>query len=551
VVDLTNPKNAFSSANAEITAALLGNPLVGRDAVISEVYGVDREWVLGDFVHSEPALIDYWSSDVNKNKVPDENEIESYLFAGSNGGMLHCFNDSDGNEEWGFIPPDQLDRLQFLASETHDYFVDGSPVVYDDGNRKILLFGERRGGSYYHVLEITDPLSPSYLYAIGPGHLSDVDKDGTTDLTGADLGQSWAIPEMHTIKTEIDDNPGHNIYQDVFLMTGGYDINHDTETPGENDTVGRAVFAVEVTTGEVTTLNFNGANYTEMTHSIVSASGLDANADGYLNRIYAGDLGGHLFAFRDDDYDGGWEKRKLFEIPDQITSGTAADKETIHLGKKFLEAPDVVREPFGDFIFIGTGDRAHPQNTDHTNAIYAIKHDWSDGFATLSIDANPAASDLVDVTDNLIQVGTKEQKQAVTDALEDPNKKGWFMLMANSGEKVVSSPMVFAGVVYFTTHEPSGVIDPGTDPCELSSSRGTARLYALDYNNGASAIDFNDDGTLSSTDRSEIIGTSIPSAPMIATQEGEPVILVGVEGGIRDEQPKVSSHLKVYYWRQL
>ena len=206
---------------------------------------------------------------------------------------------------------------------------------------------------------------------------------------------------------------------------------------------------------------------------------------------------------------------------------------------KILYAPDAVAEKYppsthGEYIYFGTGDREDPGNTAVDNRFYAVKNDWT---ATSPL----TESNLLDVTDDLIQLGTAEQQQAVRENLE--LKKGWYIRLENQGEKVVSSPRVYAGVVYFTTYTPAiagGPADP--DPCAASTASGVARLYALNYKNGASVTNFSTSGEtdtsgnslngLGKLDRSLIVGTAIPSAPVIAILAGGARIFIGVEGGL-------------------
>ncbi|MCG6916233.1 MAG: hypothetical protein LJE89_01675 [Deltaproteobacteria bacterium] len=598
---LSHPDNNFSTTNAQITPTTLAvSTEAEKDAVINRVRGVDRGWMLGDIIHSEPTVVHYWTIDSDKvanggnnDGLPQDDEMESYVFVGANDGMLHAFRDSDGSEQWGFVPPDLLPTLKLLMdSDTdHDYYVDGPPVAYerwdDDGDgviepnevKNLLFFGERRGGDYYYALDISNPTAPLYKYIVKPNHLRDAaDKDGVDDPvhTDADLGQSWVKPEKHTIFVENDPTTASDDdIVDVLLMGGGYDENQDFEPPAATDDVGRAVFAIQVddtdgnSNADVKYLNYNGANYSDMTHCIIDISGFDRDANGYLDTVYAGDLGGHIFAFRDLEpgenplnsnrpyaYDGVWEKRKLFELP---TSPVTLGGQSVSLGLKFMYSPDLVTEYFtdpsvsggftyGDFLFIGTGDRTHPGSTDFTDALYAIKNLWTPldtPFTTVTI------SDLYDATDNLVQVGTAEEQEAALSALEDANNKGWFIRMTNDGEKVVSSPRVYAGVVYFTTYEPPSGVVSGTDPCAVPTERGTARVYALNYKTGAAAIDFTEDGSLTTSDRSLIVGTSIPSAPVITVMQDGVKIFVGVQGGVKSLVPKASKDIKMYYWRQV
>ncbi len=321
-------------------------------------------------------------------------------------------------------------------------------------------------------------------------------------------------------------------------MAGGYDTNQDLATPASTDSVGRAVFGVKVTDGTLSTQYFNAANYPAMTHSIVELSGFDTDADDFMNRVYAGDLGGNMFAFRDDEGTGTWEERRLF-------SASAVDG----FQRKIFHAPDAVRESFGEIIFFGTGDRADPMETGVMNRFYAIKNEWEgiETFATLS------ESDLVDVTDDLLQLSTAEEKAAVQAALE--TSKGWYIRLENPGEKVLASPTVFAGVVYFTTYTPG---EPGVvseDPCMVSTARGTARLYAVDYLTGVSVYNWSEEvegaAELGKLDRSKVIGSGIPSAPVVAVLEGGPEIFLGVEGGVVKETPVAKTDMNIFYWRQI
>lgn len=547
-LNLTDNSNAFSTSNTSLTDTILGvSGSTERSRIIDDIHGVSSSWKMGDVLHSQPAVTQY-------DTDGDGDVDESYLFVGTNGGMLHSFKDSTGDEEWGFIPPDQLSRLQMLSDSNtvHDYYMDSAPVIYKDGSDKTLIFGERRGGSSYYVLDITDPATPTYKYAITPDLLTglDSDNDGYPDDVGARLGQSWSMPTVHTIKTGTYTND----FENVFLMTGGYDTNQDLDSPASSDTVGKSVFTVDVTDGSVSALNFNSVNLTGMNNCITDAMGFDFNGDTYTDRVYAGDLAGNMWAF-EDHYDptpapdtdtsivpdGTWGARKLF-------SAGALDS----VQRKIFYSPDVVGENGEDMIFFGTGDRADPEEIAVVNRIYAIKNDWvNTGFTTLT------ENDLVDVTANLIQLGTDVQKDAVKADLD--SKRGWFFELENPGEKIISSVIVYAGVLYFTSYEPETGGSVSSDPCTNISGRGVARFYAVDYKTGAAVKNYSSttevDGegetvTYGKLDRSKIVGTSIASAPVIAVLPEGAVIYLGIEGGIGKEDPVEDISLHRFYWRQ-
>lgn len=550
--DLTIPENAFLDSNDLITIADLGvASSAEKTDLINAVHGAG----LGDIIHSEPAVVHYPDPDSN----PATDDAKTMIYSGSNDGILHAFDDNGGSEIWGFIAPGQLGRLKLLDNDDHDYFMDGSPSVYFGASQKILIMGERRGGQRYVALDITTHDAPVWLYSIEPTILDQ--GAGSYEM----LGQSWSRPQAVTVATDVAISetgtpPACSVtvntdVADVFLIPGGYDNNQDLDTPSATDTVGRALFGVQVTDGQLLSgLNFNAVVNTSlgMTHSIVDVSGIDHDGDGIVTRIYAGDLGGNIFAFKDDEAvsfcsgtysksiaDGTWVPQKLF-------SASAVD----NYKRKILYAPDVVGEEFGEYIFFGTGDRTDPNEIGMVNRFYAVKNDWSGGD-TLD------ETDLVDVTDNLIQLGNEAQKQTTKTSLE--NGKGWFIRLENTGEKVVASPRVYGGVAYFTTYTPEPAGGGGGDPCAASTVRGIGRLYAVHYKTGASVSDFSSeieydgDGNmvdLGKKDRVISIGTAIPSAPVIAILENGAQIFIGVEGGIVSMPAIATPDMYRYYWHQ-
>jgi type IV pilus assembly protein PilY1 len=515
----------------------------------------------GDVIHSEPAVVYYGAG---ADGEPDTADDVVKIFVGANDGMLHCIDDVTGNEDWAFIPPDHLEKLKKLADTVpdHDYFVDGSPTVYYSDSQKILIIGSRRGGESYTAIDITTYNAPRYLYTVGPTILGSGNER---------LGQSWSRPEKATIATAptittvgcsvVQQFDGSNT-ADVLLLGGGYDTNQDDRTASPPaDTEGRAVFAVNLATGTLMNnlkFSYGAPASLGMTNSVVDVSGFDHDGDGIVSRIYFGDLGGNVFALKDDVIqeftvcsktitksvvDGTWAGVKLFNA--------SADG----VKRKIFYAPDAVAETYppgtqGEYIYFGTGDREDPGNTTVVNRIYAVKNDWS-------VTTPYTESNLVDVTNNLIQLGTAVEKEQVKTALA--NSKGWFIKLENSGEKVVSSPRIYGGVVYFTTYTP-GQGEVSADPCEASTANGAARLYAVDFKTGAAVHNFSataeTDGAgntvaLGKLDRSTVIGTAIPSAPVIAILKSGAYLFIGIEGGISSMPVVAGQDMYRYYWNQI
>jgi type IV pilus assembly protein PilY1 len=235
---LTDAKNSFTTGNLNITPAALGvATLADKDRLINFIHGQDaydadsdgiltekRRWILGDVLHSKPLVVNYSSyPSTNETYCPGSpNPVphnKTMIFVGANDGMLHAFRDCDGSEAWAFIPPDLLNRLQYLTDSTRTYYVDGSPVTYTfdrnkdgtidptDGDKVVLIFGERRGGGFYYALDVSTPDAPTYLWR----------RSAATDVAsyGA-LGQSWSDPQLVKVK----DGANGKV---VAILGAGYD----------------------------------------------------------------------------------------------------------------------------------------------------------------------------------------------------------------------------------------------------------------------------------------------------------------------------------------
>jgi len=198
-------------------------------------------------------------------------------------------------------------------------------------------------------------------------------------------------------------------------------------------------------------------------------------------------------------------------------------------------------------VYIGTGDREDPMKTTVTNQFYAIKNKWPSTWDDNSDTLTP--SDLVDVTSDVLQDTTKteEEKASVRESID--NGMGWYIDLENPGEKVVSSPIIFDKVVYFTTFTPSVETTSGADLCFQHGS-GTSRLYALDYTTGNAAIDFNGDGNITKEDRSKAIGSGIPSQPVVFVTKTGAHVVVGTEGGVFSTTVNTDQNIIRYYWKQ-
>jgi type IV pilus assembly protein PilY1 len=518
--NLTHSSNTFTVGNSLITTALLGSAdASGREKLINFVHGYDvydqdgdndftekREWILGAFFHSRPAMVYY-------------GDTASVIFAGANDGMLHAFDDATGEELWAFIPPNLLSKLHALHEDVLESFVDGSPKVYSGVDKKVLIFGQRRGGNRYYALDITDHLNPKYLWEISPS---------TTGYE--EMGQTWSTPQIGLVRYGTGEKW-------VMFIGGGYDENQDNEPVTSSDTKGRAVYVVDVLTGGLV-WKYSNAESGAMVYSIPSdVARVDTDGNGKIDRLYVGDTGGSVWRFDIGDSDtANWTGKKVFSA----NPGTSEHR-------KIFYPPDVTleKDSVGNYemLFFGTGDREHPKETTTVNRLYAFKD--RNGSAVLT------ENDLVDVTlDGLQESTTTEtEKNNILEQLRVG--KGWYIkLDSHTGEKALASPIVYFKTVYFTTFTPSSGSEP--DPCLMRE--GTARIYILSYNNGNAVFNLdvsNDTGgtAIRRSDRSVVIGAGIPSGVVITVVGTKAVGYVGVGGGVYPPQLPNGKNLIPVNWR--
>lgn len=496
--DLTDATNAFVSTNTAI-----GVSAAQIEAVRNGVG--DSQWPVGAIIHSEPSVVHY-------------SKTESAIFFGSNDGLFRCIDDANGEELWAFVPPGQFGRLGLLSDNNNDYYVDASPAI-SFGEKiadthlfapKMLMFGERRGGSSYYALDISDRTKPKWMYAIGSDHLT------AGGALGETLGESWGTPLYRTIK-----GPG-GFDVDAFLLPGGYDHQQDLEVPSSTDGVGRAIFSVKASDGTVGPVNVNAKNFDKMTHSIVSIHAVDPDATGITTRIYAADMAGQVFVLADDisivSTSDGREAKEVAPsgVWDYKNRLFKADQ-----GKAFY-SPVPADVDGIETLFFGTGNREDPLNKTEVNRFFSVRNTWLDDDLT--------DSHLVNVSD---PNGDYEQLLK--------NMKGWYIEFA-AGEKVVSQAKVDAGIVYFTTYTPdSGSGVNANDPCAGTGARGQGRLYAVRAKDGKPITDWEEPDKIKR--RSTNLPPDLPIAvPIIKNRK----IHVGPRSWSLPENDRVD----YFYWRQ-
>jgi type IV pilus assembly protein PilY1 len=257
---------------------------------------------------------------------------------------------------------------------------------------------------------------------------------------------------------------------------------------------------------------------------------VDTNLDGFIDKIYMGDLRGQMWVF-DVSFDGTskksdskWTGKRLFAAP------TVSGKHQIYYQPAV--AFDRNRNPW---VYFGTGDREHPNdlsNPAESERFYAVKDNGIGNYPR-------SETDLLDVTSS--------------NTFNPTSKVGWYLQLeksAQKSEKVLAKPVVFNKLVYFTTY----AYATAANPCSVP---GEAKLYIVEYLSGGGALDVDDLIDLEgspSQQRSKTIGPGAPSNPVITVDvKGKASVTIGTTGDqvLSTQIFSPSKSKETLYWREV
>ncbi|MDA0822196.1 MAG: PilC/PilY family type IV pilus protein [Proteobacteria bacterium] len=538
--------------------------LFGKDVLDEDGDGdtTDTRWWFHDVLHSSPITITY-------GKDSSDNFIDK-IIVGSNEGGLHFINGSTGVEEWVFMPRAVLGKQQDIYDNTapsHVYGLDSTPKIsvsdsnfdgtIDPADDFVgVVFTQRRGGDNMYALDLTPSSTlTSNTQTVVPKFLWEI---SSASAGFSRLGQTWSEPVIGNILLNDESS------RTVILFGGGYDTDLDADDgsglaknfgiEAGNPNTGNAIYVVDAESGALIfwiggTGSGADIEVPEMKYAIPSnLHAFDSNGDSRIDRIYVGDTAGQVWRVDLANVRPGGpapEGDTVVGILANIsTPGTLTEE------RRFFYEPTVVQvvdTEFSnaangeyDYVLIGSGNRSNPLDTGVSDRFYAFRDSTigamadadSNGIADdypLNIDGTSNGSPIVDDGTQLIDVtatvldGTNA---AVRGAL------GWyydFDLAGTDGEKILAATSVFANTLIFTSYIP----DDATlvaDPCTAAEGRG--RAYNFNILSTRAALDWDEDGTIEDVaDRSEDLGTGIPSEGVpIFTKEGV-TVLVGTGGG--------------------
>jgi type IV pilus assembly protein PilY1 len=422
-------------------------------------------------------------------------ERSATLYVGANDGMLHAFNAANGVEQFAYIPRAAMAGLANYASPSygHRYFVDGHPftgdadVSYTTGTtttanwKTVLVSGLGAGGRGFFVLDVT---TPNAYTTNTVGSLVIVDRtliSTTPSTTGTtadhDLGHVFATPVVDPVSNNRSE-------QIVKLNNGRWAVIMGNGINSANE---RPVLLIQYLDGTKDLLRIVANSTTGQGNGLSAPSILDIDGNGTADVVYAGDIKGNVWKFDlSHTTETNWGVAKF--------SGTVGDSTCKGLStcvplfratdgagnaQAITTAPLWMAHPKGGIqILVGTGINVTDshRSTTSTQTIYSV---WD-----MARYSKPVGSSVVVPLDQNRITGsvrgmlvTQTVASAVTSTLSGSpadteyfnsskndvpydwnlsiTKRGWFMDLPASRERVVNHPQILEGQkVLIPSHVP-------------------------------------------------------------------------------------------------
>lgn len=452
-----------------------------------------RETVLGDALESQPAFIgrpvfSYPYTGYAAYKLAEAGRAGT-VYMGTNDGMMHAFDASDGAERWAYVPSMVIPNMWKLASSTystgHANFVNGSPITSDfycPGNcggetngaasaswRTLLVAGLNGGGRGYFALDITVPNKPVLLWEF-------TTSAGIGAVQDDDLGYSFGRP---VIARKADGTW-------VVLVTSGY----NNTSPGDGKGY---LYVLDANTGAIISKIATGAGDTTTPSGLAKIAPWNDDPGGNkVGYVYGGDLLGNVWRF-------------------DVNSAAAAAIGTgavMQFATLFADAGATSPQPItttpvlgsiGDkrIIFIGTGK--YLEGADLTSSQKQTQYAIKDDNETTTL-VNPRTA-LVNQIVAPNPDGTATRVVANPNPVDFSTGRGWYVDFPDGGsggvgaERVnVEGKLVQSILVVPTIVPSSTVCSPG----------GYGWLNYLNYKTGAAF-----DGVVSGKYDSPIVGVNV------------------------------------------
>ncbi|HVP09479.1 MAG TPA: PilC/PilY family type IV pilus protein, partial [Burkholderiales bacterium] len=451
----------------------------------------NRTSVMGDALESQPAFLgapvfSYPYPGYIQFKTAQSGRI-GIVYMGTNDGMLHAFNSSNGVERWAYVPSMVIPNMWKLADQNyqnlHTNYVNGSPITSDvctancanavTGTstdpvwKTILVGGLNGGGRGYYALDITDPTAPKLLWEF-------TTTAGNGSTKDDDLGYTYG----QAIITQRTDGRW------VVAVTSGYNNGNTGPTLAAQSPAGTGIgylFVLDAGTGQLLSKISTGAGTAGNPSGLAKIGGFNADPGGNkVSYIYGGDLLGNLWRFDIND-------------PASAAIGTGS---VLKFATLFSNAGATVSQPIMTtpvlgtilgkrVVFVGTGKYLEPSDlaTTQKQTQYAIKDD--NVTATIVNPRTQATMVQQYLIDNPDGTSTRLSAASASATAQGSNtvnfgvNLGWFVDFPSSGERANIDAALIQGTLLVPT------IVPASSSC---SPGGFGWLNFLDYSTGASVV---------------------------------------------------------------
>lgn len=449
-----------------------------------------RAHLLGDIINAEPLVVRepaanyadtcYSTAVTGKCTTSFKSDHASrtrIVYQGANDGMLHAFNASSGAEEWAYIPNLLMSSLNNLSKKSgfvHKYYVDGTPTSGDvdfsntdgvTGNpnpswQTILVGGLNKGGRGYYALDVTTPTAADEA-AAAQKVLWEFPNSATSATVKNNIGYSFGKPVI--VKTAAEGW--------VVLVTSGYNNGADTSGDGHG-----YLFVLNARTGDLIKAIDTGVGSSADPSGLAQIAAYVENGDidNTGTYVYGGDLMGNVWRFDLTAANANsWNVKRLAVLKDS-SSNTQPVTTVPELSKITINGSDK------RFVYVGTGQYLGDTDvaTTGTQTMYALVDDLSSPAGSTPVISDPTRSNLQQQTLSLDVSGTT--RTATNTTVDFATKKGWYVDMPASGERINTDPAIALGALVFTSNIPSSdVCTPG----------GSSWLNILDYKTGGKLTD--------------------------------------------------------------
>ncbi|MFZ1626852.1 MAG: PilC/PilY family type IV pilus protein, partial [Candidatus Moraniibacteriota bacterium] len=458
----------------------------------------ERQAILGDIVNARPAYvknnIDPFSKLYNlpasqgggttyttykNSKIA---RAEGMLFVGANDGMLHGFRESNGNEEFAFIPRSVLGKLHLLTDKNyplfHNFYVDG-PLKEADAYIDAPLLSGAAGTS----LRWTNLLMGS---------------------TGAGAKAVFALDVSRPFNMQ-----GKHVMWEVNHLSSGFgELGHvlseiDTGVTPSGDWVGVFGNGYDSASGKASLFLVNlstGAKIRELTTNNSTGNGLGGvrlvhNASSQVIGAYAGDLKGNVWRF---DLSGNsntdWKNGELL-----FTAVNASG-----VAQAITAAPAVFARTDGKpgyIVVVGTGRLLTNADTLLTppppkQSAYGL-WDESPFGSVATISTIAGRSSLVESTSAVDATASGYYKVTASRAINWTTDKGWYFDFSDlPGQKNVYPVNAVSSTVLLDTIAPKAVSGSCTVDGEVRAITYVLNPYSGMCHSNFKTLDTNNDNVV-------------------------------------------------------